>query len=131
LAAPEAVKAWLEAGAEVAEVPSAPDGTGVDLAATLALLGDRGVLQAMVEGGPTLHGALVRAGLADRIVLYVGGRLLGPGGLPLLGGPGPSTIAEGPEWRIVDSRLLGADVRLDCEPAPGVAGVSPAVTVEA
>ncbi|HEY3238960.1 MAG TPA: bifunctional diaminohydroxyphosphoribosylaminopyrimidine deaminase/5-amino-6-(5-phosphoribosylamino)uracil reductase RibD [Acidimicrobiia bacterium] len=129
-AAPEAVKAWLEAGAEVVEVPSASEGAGVDLLAALTLLADRGVLQAMMEGGPTLHGALVRAGLADRIVLYVGGRLLGAGGLPVLAGPGPSTIAEAPEWRIVDSRLLGADVRLDCEPAPEGAGVSPAVTAE-
>ncbi len=115
-AAPEAVKAWLEAGAEVAEVPSAA-GAGVDLGATLDLLGERGVLQAMVEGGPTLHGALVRAGLADHLVLYVGGRLLGAGGLPLLAGPGPATLAEAGQWRIVEARLVGADVRLDCEPA--------------
>lgn len=114
--APEAMKAWLEAGAEVAEVPSAPEGAGVDLHAALTVLGDRGVLQALVEGGPTLHGALVRAGLADRMVLYVGGRLLGAGGLPLLAGPGPSTIADAPEWRIVESHLLGHDVRLGCEP---------------
>lgn len=115
-AAPEAVKAWLEAGAEVAEVPSAAGGTGVDLSATLDLLGERGVLQAMVEGGPTLHGALVRAGLADQLVLYIGGRLLGAGALPLLAGPGPATLAEARQWRIVEARLVGSDVRLDCEP---------------
>ena len=118
-AAPEAVKAWLESGAEVAEVPSAPDGR-VDLHATLTALADRGVLQALVEGGPTLHGALVGAGLADRMVLYVGGRLLGAGGLPLLIGPGPSSIDEAPEWRIVESHPLGHDVRLDCEPGAAV-----------
>ncbi|MGH9040557.1 MAG: bifunctional diaminohydroxyphosphoribosylaminopyrimidine deaminase/5-amino-6-(5-phosphoribosylamino)uracil reductase RibD [Acidimicrobiia bacterium] len=116
-AAPEAVKAWLEAGAEVAEVPGAHDDAGVDLTAALTLLGERGVLQAMVEGGPTLHGALVRAGLADRLVLYVGGRLLGAGGLPLLAGPGPAGLVDASPWRITDVRLLGADARLDCEPA--------------
>jgi len=115
-AAPGAVNAWLGAGAEVAEVPGSPVGAGVDLSAALEVLGDRGVLQAMVEGGPTLHGALIRAGLADRMALYVGGRLLGARGLPLLAGPGPATIAEAPEWRIVDSHVLGHDVRLDCEP---------------
>ena len=36
----------------------------------------------------------VRAGLADRLVLYVGGCVLGEEGRPLLGGPGPTTIAE-------------------------------------
>ncbi|MGH8992828.1 MAG: bifunctional diaminohydroxyphosphoribosylaminopyrimidine deaminase/5-amino-6-(5-phosphoribosylamino)uracil reductase RibD, partial [Acidimicrobiia bacterium] len=61
-AAREAVKGWLEAGADVEVVAATGDGSGVDLAAALAVLGDRGVLQAMVEGGPTLHGALVRSG---------------------------------------------------------------------
>lgn len=115
-AAPESVKAWLDAGAEVTEVPSDPAGGGVDLASALTVLGDRGVLQAMVEGGPTLHGALVRAGLVDRMVVYLGGRLLGASGLPLLAGPGPGTMAEAPEWAIVQSRQLGRDLRLDCEP---------------
>ena len=116
LADREAVKAWLGAGAEVEEVATAPDGAGVDLAATLAVLGQRGVLQAMVEGGATLHGALVRAGLADRMVLYVGGRLLGERGRPLLAGPGPSSISGAPAWRILSSTAVGDDVRLDCEP---------------
>ena len=115
-AAKEAVKAWLDSGADVQVLPSSPAGAGVDLAAALGVLGGRGVLQAMVEGGPTLHGALIRAGLADRLVLYVGGRLLGAGGLPLLTGPGPATLAEASHWRVSDTRLLGDDVRLDCDP---------------
>jgi diaminohydroxyphosphoribosylaminopyrimidine deaminase / 5-amino-6-(5-phosphoribosylamino)uracil reductase len=113
----DVVKAWLDTGADVEVVPAAAGGPGVDLVAALTVLGGRGVLQAMVEGGPTLHGALVRAGLVDRMVLYVGGRLLGAAGLPLLAGPGPATLAEAPQWRITASRVLGADVRLDCEPA--------------
>jgi diaminohydroxyphosphoribosylaminopyrimidine deaminase/5-amino-6-(5-phosphoribosylamino)uracil reductase len=112
----DAVKAWLAAGADVEEVRSAPDGRGVDLLGALAVLGERGVVQAMVEGGATLHGALVRAGLVDHMVLYVGGGLLGEGGQPLLAGPGPSTMAEAPHWRVVAARPIGADVRLDCEP---------------
>jgi diaminohydroxyphosphoribosylaminopyrimidine deaminase/5-amino-6-(5-phosphoribosylamino)uracil reductase len=112
----EAVKAWLDAGADVEVVPAAGGGPGVDLVAALTVLGGRGVLQAMVEGGPTLHGALVRYGLVDHMVLYVGGRLLGAAGLPLLAGPGPATIGEAPQWRITASRILGADIRLDCEP---------------
>lgn len=119
LARKDAVKAWLEAGADVEEVPLASGGEGVDLAAALEVLGGRGVLQAMVEGGATLHGALVRAGLADRMVLYVGGRLLGEAGRPLLAGSGPSTIDEAPHWRVMATRSLGPDVRLDCEPAGG------------
>jgi diaminohydroxyphosphoribosylaminopyrimidine deaminase/5-amino-6-(5-phosphoribosylamino)uracil reductase len=117
LAPPEAVKAWLDAGADVEEVPPSNEGVGVDLHGALLRLGERGVLQAMVEGGATLHGAFVRAGLADRMVLYVGGHLLGEGGQSLLAGPGPASISESPPWRIVASRPLGPDIRLDCEPS--------------
>jgi len=117
LAPPEAIKAWLDAGADVEEVPPSDEGVGVDLHGALLRLGERGVLQAMVEGGATLHGAFVRAGLADRMVIYVGGCLLGENGRPLLAGPGPASISEAPHWRIVAGRPLGADVRLDCEPA--------------
>ena len=110
----EAVKAWLAAGADVEEVTSSD--TGVDLPAAMAVLGQRGVLQAMVEGGATLHGALMRAGLVDRMVLYLGGVTLGEGGRPLLAGPGPSTTQDAPRWRILGALLLGPDVRIDCEP---------------
>ena len=57
--APQAV----EAAGEVVVVPGPG---GVDLASGLAALGERGVLDVLVEGGPTLAGALRRAGLVDR-----------------------------------------------------------------
>jgi diaminohydroxyphosphoribosylaminopyrimidine deaminase/5-amino-6-(5-phosphoribosylamino)uracil reductase len=76
----------------------------------------------MVEGGATVHAAFLRAGLADRLVLYVGGALLGPAGHPLAAGAGPATLADADRWRIVGARLLGGDARLDCEPLPGADG---------
>ncbi len=112
-----AAAAWRAAGVEVAEVPPAPSGEGVDLGAVLALLAERGVLQALVEGGPTLHGAFVRAGLVDRLVLYIGAQTLGAAGYPLLAGPGPRTLAEAGQWRLVDARPLGPDVRLEYAPS--------------
>ena len=70
----------------------------------------------MVEGGATLHGALLRAGLADRLVVYTGGAMLGAAGRPLFAGPGPATLAEASRWRLVGVRQLGSDARLDWEP---------------
>lgn len=112
-ASDRAVAAWEAAGAEVTAVAAAREGRGLDLEAALALLGSRGVLQALVEGGPTLHGGFARAGLADRLVLYVGALSLGEAGRPLLAGPGPCTLAEAQRWRLLDVRRLGQDVRLD------------------
>jgi len=128
---PDARRAWKEAGAEVEEIGVAADAPsparvaagavgggpgGVDLEAALELLGRRGVLQAMVEGGATLHGSLLRAGLVDRIVVYTGGVVLGTEGLPLLAGPGPATLAEASRWRLAAVRQVGTDARLDWEP---------------
>lgn len=116
-AAPDgSVDAWRAAGAEVAVV--APAGRrGVALSETLALLGARGVLQAMVEGGSLLHGALLAEGLVDRLVTYVGGVALGVDGRAGLDWPGPPTIGDAPRWRLREVVALGDDVRIDRSPA--------------
>ncbi|HKA93177.1 MAG TPA: bifunctional diaminohydroxyphosphoribosylaminopyrimidine deaminase/5-amino-6-(5-phosphoribosylamino)uracil reductase RibD [Acidimicrobiia bacterium] len=108
------VDAWRAAGAKVETVPAG--GGGVDLAAALELLGRHDVLQAMVEGGPTLHGALLGAGLVDRLVAYVAPKLLGPRAVPAFPQPGPGTVADAAAWRLVSATTLGDDVRLEYEP---------------
>ena len=69
--------------------PPARERHGVDLDATLAVLGGQGVLQALVEGGAALSGALVEAGLADRLVTYVAPTMLGRAGGPRSTSPAP------------------------------------------
>jgi len=68
------------------EVVPAPGGDGVDLRAVVRFLGDHGVLDVMIEGGPTLAGASLRAGIVDRVVLYYGAKLGGGVGTPGIGG---------------------------------------------
>jgi diaminohydroxyphosphoribosylaminopyrimidine deaminase / 5-amino-6-(5-phosphoribosylamino)uracil reductase len=110
----ETVDAWQAAGAKVETVPAAAG--GVDLEATLDLLGRSDVVQAMVEGGATLHGALLAAGLVDRLVAYVSPTVLGPGGLPAFPQPEVGTIADAEAWRLLSATTLDDDVRLDYEP---------------
>ncbi|MGW9020748.1 bifunctional diaminohydroxyphosphoribosylaminopyrimidine deaminase/5-amino-6-(5-phosphoribosylamino)uracil reductase RibD [Leucobacter chromiiresistens] len=50
---------------------------GSDLAADLAALAERGVRSVFVEGGPTVASALIAAGLADEVLVYVAPALLG------------------------------------------------------
>jgi diaminohydroxyphosphoribosylaminopyrimidine deaminase/5-amino-6-(5-phosphoribosylamino)uracil reductase len=116
-AAPGAVDAWRAAGAKVEVVGPGPAGAGVDLDAVCALLGREGVLQALVEGGATLLGAVAAAGQAQRLVAYVAPALLGTRGIPGFAFAGPSTIAEAPRWTLVDVTRFGDDVRLGLEPA--------------
>jgi diaminohydroxyphosphoribosylaminopyrimidine deaminase/5-amino-6-(5-phosphoribosylamino)uracil reductase len=111
----ERVDEWRGAGAKVEMLGSDSAGS-VDLAAVLAFLGGEGVLQAMVEGGPTVHGALLAAGLVDRVVAYVAGAVLGPAGRPAFDarfGPG---IDDALRLRLLDACPLGDDVRLEYAP---------------
>jgi diaminohydroxyphosphoribosylaminopyrimidine deaminase/5-amino-6-(5-phosphoribosylamino)uracil reductase len=67
-----------------------------------------------LEGGPTLAGAFVRAGLVDRVVAYYAGRLLGSG-QPALADAGVQTLADAPHLTVTDVRMLGPDVRVLAE----------------
>jgi diaminohydroxyphosphoribosylaminopyrimidine deaminase/5-amino-6-(5-phosphoribosylamino)uracil reductase len=85
-----------------------------DLPDILDTLGAKGVLQVLVEGGPTVAGAFHRAGLVDRYVVYLAPALTGgDDGRPLFSGPGAPTIADVWRGQIVDVRRLGDDVRID------------------
>jgi len=85
-----------------------------DLGELLALLGARGVLQVLVEGGGRTAHAFHAAGLVDRYVLYLAPSLLGgDDGVPMFAGPGaPSMDAC---WRgvLAGVRRLGDDLRID------------------
>jgi diaminohydroxyphosphoribosylaminopyrimidine deaminase/5-amino-6-(5-phosphoribosylamino)uracil reductase len=77
-------------------------------------LGRRGVLQAVVEGGPTVAGAFHRAGLVDRYVLYLAPVLFGgDDGRPLFTGPGAQTVEDVWRGRITNVERLGDDLKLE------------------
>jgi diaminohydroxyphosphoribosylaminopyrimidine deaminase/5-amino-6-(5-phosphoribosylamino)uracil reductase len=89
-----------------------------DLDDVLDELGRRGVLQAVVEGGPTVAGAFHRAGLVDRYVLYLAPALFGgDDGRPLFAGPGAPTIDDVWRGRITTVERLGDDLKLELQPA--------------
>jgi diaminohydroxyphosphoribosylaminopyrimidine deaminase/5-amino-6-(5-phosphoribosylamino)uracil reductase len=88
-----------------------------ELTDLLDSLGQRGVLQVLVEGGATVAGAFHRAGLVDHYVLYLAPVLFGgDDARPLFAGPGAETIAD--VWRgaITSVTPLGGDVRIDLSP---------------
>lgn len=88
-----------------------------DLAGLLDRLGADGVLQLMVEGGPTVAGAFHDAGLVDRYVFYVAPALLGGcGGAPPLRGKAGPSIDDLWRGRIAAVELVGDDVRIEIVP---------------
>lgn len=88
-----------------------------ELGDVLAELGERGVLQLLVEGGAAVAGDFHRSGLIDRYVVYLAPAFLGgDDARPLFAGPGTQTIEDIWRGEIVDVRSLGPDVRIELRP---------------
>ena len=84
---------------------------GLDLDAVLRRLAEHEINELLVECGPRLAGAFLRAGLVDELVLYVAPTLLGSGALPLADFDGHLGAFE-----FRDVRRIGADLRLILAP---------------
>ena len=99
-----------------AKVHPALEMTG-DIGAVLDELGDRGVVQVMVEGGATVAREFHAAGLVDRYVLYVAPVLFGgDDARGMFAGPGATTIDEVWRGRIESVERLGDDLRIELSP---------------
>ena len=70
----------------------------------------------LLEGGPTLAGAFLRAGVIDRILAYVAPILLG-GPITAIDDVGVLSIAHAQRWRFDGMQPLGPDVLLSLKPA--------------
>jgi diaminohydroxyphosphoribosylaminopyrimidine deaminase/5-amino-6-(5-phosphoribosylamino)uracil reductase len=121
IAAPDApadAEARLRAaGADVLRVAVAADAPGLDLAAVLQALGGRGITRLMVEGGPTVAAALLRADLVDAAVLIHGPMVIGSDGLDALTGLPLAALTASPALVRRATAMLGPD-RLDAYARP-------------
>jgi diaminohydroxyphosphoribosylaminopyrimidine deaminase / 5-amino-6-(5-phosphoribosylamino)uracil reductase len=107
-AAPRAQEQALVArGAEVLRVARSEG--GLDLAASLKLLAKRGLSRVMVEAGPILAAALLRADLVDEAVLLRSPTAIGPDGLDALDGLPLSALTRSPQLKAVGNEAIGAD----------------------
>ncbi|WP_245430934.1 bifunctional diaminohydroxyphosphoribosylaminopyrimidine deaminase/5-amino-6-(5-phosphoribosylamino)uracil reductase RibD [Rhodoplanes roseus] len=114
LAAPdapaEAAARLREAGAHVTHV--APGPGGLDPGAALRALGALGITRLLVEGGPTVAAALLRADLIDAAVLLHGAVAIGPDGIDPLEGLPLAALTGAPAVALRSTETLGPD-RLD------------------
>lgn len=84
-----------------------------DVHEVIRALGDR--TDVMVEGGPTLASAFLRAGVVNRILAYVAPVLVGGPGTAL-GDIGVPTIARALRWEFDGVSTLGPDLLLSLVP---------------
>lgn len=72
----------------------------------------------LLEGGPTLAGAFLRAGVVDRILAYIAPTLLG-GPVTAVDDVGVSTIARALRWQFDGVDRVGPDLLLSLVPRSG------------
>jgi diaminohydroxyphosphoribosylaminopyrimidine deaminase/5-amino-6-(5-phosphoribosylamino)uracil reductase len=77
----------------------------------IALANDRGFNQLLIESGPTLGTALLRADLIDEIILFQAPTFLGSG-TPSIGDLGISNISGRLDFEISDIEVIGADLKI-------------------
>lgn len=106
-------RALQDRGAELVSIAD-PRGK-VDLSAALRDLGARGVNELHIEAGYKLNGSLLRTGLVNELLVYLAPLLMGEGGgMADLGTL--TALEQAPRYRIVDTALLGGDLRLRLRP---------------
>jgi len=113
---PGRARALESAGARIEWLPPAATG-GVDLRAALSRLAALEVNELHVEGGPTLAGALWKAGLVDEMLLYQAPVVLGEQARPLLVIGPVVDMADRGRLEIIDTRRVGPDLRIRLRPA--------------
>jgi diaminohydroxyphosphoribosylaminopyrimidine deaminase/5-amino-6-(5-phosphoribosylamino)uracil reductase len=100
-------------GAELLVLPG--NDSGVDLDALMQQLAARQCNEILVESGPRLAGALLRAGLVDELLLYLAPTLLGSEARPLLELP-LQQMGQQRRLSVSDWRRVGDDWRLTLAP---------------
>jgi diaminohydroxyphosphoribosylaminopyrimidine deaminase/5-amino-6-(5-phosphoribosylamino)uracil reductase len=100
-----------------------PDGR-IDLDRVFAELFVRDCRSVFLEGGPTLAGAAIEAGLVDEVVGYLAPALLGAGS-PALRDAGIHTIAQTLRLSTHDVTVVGEDVRITAVSRRGGAAANP------
>jgi diaminohydroxyphosphoribosylaminopyrimidine deaminase / 5-amino-6-(5-phosphoribosylamino)uracil reductase len=102
-------KSELEkAGVEILSAPM-----GRDLNGVLAELGSRSLQSVLVEGGANVAGALLHAGLVDKVTFFIAPRLIGGLEAPsAIGDPGVERLSEAVDLEDVEIVQRGSDFEI-------------------
>jgi diaminohydroxyphosphoribosylaminopyrimidine deaminase/5-amino-6-(5-phosphoribosylamino)uracil reductase len=116
----EALADLRRTGAEVLVVDAAGPEQRVDLKQLLQLLGDRGILSVLVEGGAEVNGDLFDNHLVDGVVAFLAPLVIGGRDAPsAVGGKGAQRLAEAFRLTSLEVARIGDDLMISGECSPG------------
>ncbi|WP_420848215.1 bifunctional diaminohydroxyphosphoribosylaminopyrimidine deaminase/5-amino-6-(5-phosphoribosylamino)uracil reductase RibD [Natranaerofaba carboxydovora] len=116
--APEAKKEKLNyKGVEIitcsCKYPEKEGEEQVDIEKLLNLLGTKGYDSILIEGGQGVHGKFVDLKLADKVICYIGSKVVGGvSAITSVGGAGTSKIKDALELCDMDVRMFDGDIRV-------------------
>jgi diaminohydroxyphosphoribosylaminopyrimidine deaminase / 5-amino-6-(5-phosphoribosylamino)uracil reductase len=87
--------------------------SALDLNSVLEELGKRSIQTVLVEGGPSLAGLLIEAGLVNKVTFFVAPMIIGGQDAPsAIGGSGSERIADALQLEHVEVRQHGRDIEV-------------------
>ena len=105
------VQGLQEIGAEVVSIPG--DDGSVDIAELIKILGQRGILSLMVEGGSRVLGSFFDLDLVDKVVGFISPVILGgEKSLSPVAGYGIESISDSMRLKNTRTRVIGDDVMI-------------------
>ena len=118
-ASKEAIAALRKTGAEVVKVAVGEE-QRVDIPEALRLLGDRGLLSVLIEGGGEVTGAFFDAGKVDGVVAFLAPIIIGGQAAPgAVGGRGAQSLKAAHRLTNLEVRDVGGDIVVSGECSRG------------
>jgi len=100
-------------GVEIIRLPRSKTGH-VDLKALVELLGKRGIISVLVDGGGSVNAAFVSAGLAQKALFFIAPKIAGGKDAPTaVDGEGVALMSDAVPMERVATRKLGADLLIE------------------
>jgi diaminohydroxyphosphoribosylaminopyrimidine deaminase/5-amino-6-(5-phosphoribosylamino)uracil reductase len=103
----EAERSLRAQGAEIVRVTS--ESRGVDFGVALRTLAARGITRLLVEGGPIVATALLKAGLVDEAAIFRSRKVIGPEGIDALEGIPLDALTHSPQLGSLGVDQIGQD----------------------
>jgi diaminohydroxyphosphoribosylaminopyrimidine deaminase/5-amino-6-(5-phosphoribosylamino)uracil reductase len=106
------IKKLQDTGAEVLAVKSSHG--RVDLRDLMKKLGKQDIMSVVIEGGAEINAAALKAGLVDKVVMFLAPLLMtGTNSLCSIGGSSPAKLSQALKLRNMSAKFIGKDLMVE------------------
>jgi diaminohydroxyphosphoribosylaminopyrimidine deaminase/5-amino-6-(5-phosphoribosylamino)uracil reductase len=103
----------LKLGVRVQQLPAATSDGHPDMADVVRFLGQMEITSLIIEGGSSVNGAALAAGIVDKVFLYYAPRILAAASVPFAGGAGFASIGKAAQVKSIRLHHFGEDFAVE------------------